>query len=281
MNDAAKVAGLKIGFSGFHQETIRKGFWEDFLTDDTPPYDLTFCYHNEKMEFVLTPNDYLLSPLGFHRHADCTVVGFWHPGIAKYSDVKMVAGKYWSHFDIYAPADEPCDNEINLLTDAAFRSRITYYSGFAVHASAVIYNGEAVIFAARSGVGKSTHAELWREHLGADILNGDHALVRCLSDGVYAFGAPWSGTSPYKKNDGAPLKSIVILEQAKQNEIRRLTGAAAYLELASQCHLPTWDDALKLSAMCHIEQAISKIPVYKLGCNTDPAAAILVRNTVY
>ncbi|MDO4436602.1 MAG: hypothetical protein Q4B77_01420 [Coriobacteriaceae bacterium] len=48
-----------------------------------------------------------------------------------------------------------------------------------VHAVALEYRGDGYLFCAPSGTGKSTHARLWCEHLGADarILNGDKCFI--------------------------------------------------------------------------------------------------------
>ena len=46
-----------------------------------------------------------------------------------------------------------------------------------LHASLIKYEGKALAFAGPSGVGKSTQADLWRNHLGARILNGDRAIL--------------------------------------------------------------------------------------------------------
>lgn len=280
MDCFAHVAGLNISFSGFDTYDALS-CWQDFIADDTPPYNISFYYINKKKDFEFTQDSYVLNPLVFHCHLGQTIIGLNDTVTGTYSDIKMVADNDWSHLDIYNSSAVIGGNEIRLLTDAVFRSRLAYYDGFAAHASVIVYNGEAVIFAAPSGVGKSTHAEIWRNHLSADILNGDHALVRTIDDKVYVFGAPWSGTSPYKKNEYAPVKAIVLLEQARQNEISLLSGSAAYMELVTQCHLPTWRDDLVNDTLQNIEKAVSKTLIYKLKCNKDPSAAMLVRHTVY
>ena len=69
------------------------------------------------------------------------------------------------------------------------------HDGFILHASYILYRGEAILFSAPSGTGKSTQAAFWKEHRGAEIINGDRVLV-IKRDGVfYACGVYVSGTS--------------------------------------------------------------------------------------
>lgn len=279
MKSYANVAGLNICFSGFDINENAFNSWRDFLVEPVTSCDLTFCNKNEKFE--VSDNSYYLYPLLFSRNSKQTIVNYKTYIDDKYVDTNMVANRDWSHMNVDTTSTEAGEEVIRLMTDAAFRSRISYFSGFTVHASVIIHNGEAVIFCANKGVGKSTHAEIWKKHLDADILNGDHALIRIIDGEIIVFGAPWSGTSPYQVNSFAPLKAIVLLEQAKNNEIFLLDGLNAYLEFVTQCHLPTWDDDLVNTVLINIENTVSKLQVYKLRCNTDPGSAILVRDTIY
>ena len=97
-----------------------------------------------------------------------------------------------------------------------------------LHASLIKLKGKALAFAGPSGVGKSTQADIWRHYLGADIINGDRAALKKEADGWYAYGGPYAGTSGIYKNDRAPLAAIVLLEQAEESHLRRLTEAEAF-----------------------------------------------------
>ena len=51
------------------------------------------------------------------------------------------------------------------------------YSIFLMHSSVILVDGVAYAFAAKSGVGKSTHTALWLKTIpGAKVLNGDKPL---------------------------------------------------------------------------------------------------------
>ena len=80
------------------------------------------------------------------------------------------------------------------------------HQGLLLHASLINYAGRAIAFAGPSGVGKSTQADLWKKCLGAEIINGDRAVLRKNADHWIAYGSPYAGTSGIYKNNSAPLR---------------------------------------------------------------------------
>lgn len=136
------------------------------------------------------------------------------------------------------------------------------------HASYIGYKGNGILFTAPSGTGKSTQAELWRVHRGAQIINGDKAGVR-LNGLPMAHGLPFSGTSQICKNVSLPLCAIVVLSQAPINSVRRLGPSEAVASLCpnlfADMTIPEeWNLALKL-----LLDLISTVPVYALACTPD------------
>lgn len=66
---------------------------------------------------------------------------------------------------------------------------------FLFHCSAVALDGQAYLFTAPSGTGKSTHTRLWREVFGerAVMVNDDKPLIQVREDAIYVCGTPWNG----------------------------------------------------------------------------------------
>ena len=64
-----------------------------------------------------------------------------------------------------------------------------------MHGSALCMDGEGIIFTAKSGTGKSTHARLWREAFGDRVwmVNDDKPLLKITETGVTVYGTPWDG----------------------------------------------------------------------------------------
>ena len=139
------------------------------------------------------------------------------------------------------------------------------------HAAYIGLQGGAVLFTAPSGTGKSTQAELWRVHRGAQVLNGDKAAVR-LGGAPMVHGMPFSGTSGICENASLPLRSIVVLSQAAENTVCRLGPGAAAAALcpnafADQSVPEEWHAALSL-----LLDLVSLVPVYALACTPDARA---------
>mgnify|MGYP002855652562 FL=1 len=148
----------------------------------------------------------------------------------------------------------PVDNALMLLY--AFRTAPRHT--LEMHASVIKKEGRACLFLGRSGTGKSTHSRQWLTLFpDAALLNDDNPIVRCpappsphgdtahgdtthgdTAHGISAepavcYGSPWSGKTPCYKNDSAPIAAFVLLEQAPENSIRRLTLPEAYAAIYS------------------------------------------------
>ena len=157
---------------------------------------------------------------------------------------------------------------------------LTLHGGFLLHASYIEYAGKAILFTAPSETGKSTQADLWCEHAGASLVNGDRAAVRVLDGAVYACGTPYSGSSPVRRNVKLPLGAIVCLSQAPENTIRRLRGVRAFRSVWEGCTLRTWDRADVELATKTVTEVITRVPVYHLACTPDVRAVELLKHTM-
>lgn len=161
--------------------------------------------------------------------------------------------------------------------EVLFRTAILFYNGISVHSAAIDCNGSGLIFSAPSGTGKSTQANLWRRHAGAVVLNGDRPALRTVDDTVYVYGTPWSGSSPDSRNAKAPLKAIIMLQQADKNVIRELTKPEAVEYLLPRCFLPFGVESLLEKAIANTETIINKTPVFHLKCRPDAEAVTITR----
>ena len=111
-----------------------------------------------------------------------------------------------------------------------------------VHGSVVAYQDSAFLFTAPSGTGKTTHSLLWTKNLpDVYILNVDKPFVS-TGETIIAWGAPWSGSEQYNRNEGLPLKAICFLERAEKNRMMEITDDEAIPMLAHQIGDPDPDD---------------------------------------
>ena len=73
-----------------------------------------------------------------------------------------------------------------------------------LHSSYIVTRQEqGILFSGPSGIGKSTQAALWQRYAGAEIVNGDRALVR--PDTGTVSGVFYAGTSGISRNVTASL----------------------------------------------------------------------------
>ena len=144
------------------------------------------------------------------------------------------------------------------------------------HGSAIALDGEAYLFTAKSGTGKSTHTALWRQMFGerAVMINDDKPLLKLTSDGVLVCGTPWNGKHGLGCNKMVPLKAICILERAEQNTIVPVDAAEA-LPMLLQQSFRTGTPTGTVLLFDILDKLTKRVQLYRLGCNMDPQAAIV------
>ena len=154
------------------------------------------------------------------------------------------------------------------------------HNGLLLHSSFICWNNRGILFSAPSGTGKSTQADLWVEHEGAEVLNGDRAAIRKM-DGIWtAYGLPYAGSSGIYKNKKAPLKAIVLLKQAEENHIRKASLTEAVTFLYPEFTIHRWDQEFSEKALDLILQLLAEVPVYMLECRPDREAVSILKDTL-
>ena len=162
----------------------------------------------------------------------------------------------------------------NIALHALLASALLDHNVLLMHGSALCMDGEAYIFAAPSGTGKSTHARLWRETFGDRVwmINDDKPLIRVEKEGAVVYGSPWRGKHKLGCNGSARLKAIVELTRDSRNHIEALKEPFPHLVQ----HVWRPDDRDKMKKVLELEkQLIGQAAFYRLGCNTEPEAALV------
>ena len=152
--------------------------------------------------------------------------------------------------------------------------KILGYDGFLLHGVVADVEGTGVAFLAKSGVGKSTHANLWQNVLKEKmtIINGDKPLVRIIDGKVFAYGTPWAGKEGLHKNAKVKLSKICFLERSEKNECIKLSQKDVLEKLFPQLYIPK-ETAKMLAIMDLTEKVIKRCEFYLVRCNTDISAA--------
>ena len=169
----------------------------------------------------------------------------------------------------------------NALEESGIFRMLAKRGGVVLHSSYVLTKqGEALLFSAPSGTGKSTQAELWRKFAGAKVINGDRALVKA-ENGVTANGIFFSGTSGICENVTAPIRAIVLLRQSFANELKKVSGKEAFMRLLPQCsYYPKEEENLKLVTGI-LAEIISAVPIYDFGCVPEKSAVTALNEVLY
>lgn len=171
-----------------------------------------------------------------------------------------------------------------ITTGLAFARALLDYNGFCLHSSAIAVDNQAVLFAAKSGTGKSTHTRLWREYFGEDkaiIINDDKPAIRWMDDGIfYAYGTPWSGKTDLNTNVKVPLAAIVLLERSDTNWIKPVDRREAVMQIYVHALKPEDGDKDKTEKLMDIVgKTAEKISVYRMGCTISEEAVKLAYET--
>jgi len=176
-----------------------------------------------------------------------------------------------------ARAEQPGHSEQYLETLAVYRKiseKMVEYDTVLCHGSVIAVDGEAYMFTAKSGTGKSTHTALWRQEFGerAVMVNDDKPLLRVVENQVIAYGTPWNGKHKLGCNMAAPLKALYNLHRGSVNTARPLTGTEAMTMLLQQVYRPA--DPMKMAKTVELMSRIcANTNTYRLECNMDPEAA--------
>lgn len=176
------------------------------------------------------------------------------------------------------------DGKEDGLENALIASIMTHLStrrGLMLHSSLVDFNGKGIMFVGPSGIGKTTQAELWMKYRDAVIINGDMALIREEEAGFTGYGCPWHGSSPYCENRQVPLCGIIVLEQAKENRIERLSGVTLIERMMNNIFLPHWYPRGVEAAMETVDHLLSQVPVYLMKCRPDEEAVEMAEGVLF
>jgi MoaA/NifB/PqqE/SkfB family radical SAM enzyme len=173
------------------------------------------------------------------------------------------------HGRIYHPSSEfflrgRMDSLLLLPSDQILLARVLPgFGGVFLHAAGVRLGGRGMLFAGPSEAGKSTLVKMLRGR--ADILCDDRMIVR-RSPGGFRIHGTWShGEVPEVSPDSAPLETLFLLRQSRDNRLERIEdGRVAVRELLPRIIRPLvtadwWGDVLSLA-----EEIVRSVPIYRL-----------------
>ena len=228
------LAGLKIKIHALYEDV--QSYCRDYLTDAT---DIDF-------EIEISPAD-LLAEEAYSRK-QFALEGLTYPD--------------------FTPGE--------LEKTAVYRkiaAILPHYDGVVFHGAAVCVDNAAYLFTARSGVGKTTHLNLWLKNIpGAFVINGDKPILRFEKDHIEVYGTPWAGKEGMQRNVSVPLKGLAILKRSRENVISKINFSTALPVLLTQVHRPE-NETADTKTISFLEKLGRCVELYTLSCNMDDAAA--------
>lgn len=143
-----------------------------------------------------------------------------------------------------------------------------------VHGSTIAVDGQAYLFTAACGTGKSTHTRLWREVFGdrAVMVNDDKPFLKLTTNAVMAYGSPWTGKHGLGNSVCFPLKGICVLERGIENAVWPVSAEDIMPMLQHQTFLSE-DLSGQEHAMKLLTRLASLVGLWKMHCNREPDAA--------
>ena len=172
------------------------------------------------------------------------------------------------------------DEHEYMWTGEAFYHKLLNFNGMMLHSSCVEKDGQAYLFSARSGTGKSTHTHLWLENLsGTRIVNDDKPALVCEDGKCYVWGTPFSGKTDENTNVKLPVRAIVFLHRSEENTVKKMPAAVAVPLFLEQTINPS-NREMAEKMLDLTDMVLRTVPVFSLGCNMDPEAAVVAYNEI-
>ncbi len=250
------------------EKIVDKEPYIHFISDEEPDCIITFEYVNELPDLVCgVTTD---SEISYFTEGNKSMCWYRNHGKEGYFACRIFEGEDRKVLVLDEYKKKLWDGAIfNLL---GFEEIIATRNCVLMHASVVMKNGKIILFTAPCGTGKTTQANLWEKYSGAEIINGDKALIKLIDNEIVAGGLPFSGSSDICKNISAPLSAIVRLGQAKENIINRMSVSEAFITLLQGNYRSGMTNFASHQTINVIEQICNRIPIYKFDCLPDKTA---------
>lgn len=143
-------------------------------------------------------------------------------------------------------------------------------------------DGKGLLFAGKSGAGKSTTARLWHKHSRVMVLNDDRVIVRKTNDKFHIYGSPWHGDfSDYlaARIESAPLEKLFFIHHASKNTIRPISQKEAFYLLYPALFPPFWNKEYLENIISFCQDLIESLPCYRFGFVNNKEIIGFVRKT--
>ena len=151
------------------------------------------------------------------------------------------------------------------------------------HAVAFTLRGRAWLLTAPSGTGKTTQFLNWQRLFPGEVemICGDMPVLEQREDGsIWVHPTHWNGKESIGSHASARLGGIVVLEQAGENRMDRLTAHEALVPVVNQfCAAPETEEEIR-TMFGMLDRMLGDHPVWKLRNLGDDASTLLLRESI-
>lgn len=156
----------------------------------------------------------------------------------------------------------------------ALEKHLFLRKSFVFHCSYLELDGKAILFSGPSGIGKTTHTNLWCQFMPdrAQVLNGDKCLLSREGNTYYANGWPICGTSGICYNECREVHAVVLLQQAPDNRLIEEKKIITFRRVLEQLTVNYWNREFTDAAMTFADSLVSTLPCFTYACNISREA---------
>ena len=142
-----------------------------------------------------------------------------------------------------------------------------------MHGVAFKYKSNGYLFVAPSGIGKTTHINLWKRYLGEEvvIINGDKPILEFTSSGIILHSNPWCGKEGNYTKITAKLNAICLINRGFCC-IERADFLSNLDKMLNQIYMP--QNKSSLEKTIELINQLSEVDTYELKCDISKNAFV-------
>lgn len=277
------IGNLNITLVGIKQEHIPLNTL--LFQSDKQESDLTYTFHfeNKTVFPILYPIIYQTPDITIFRKANnCEARLLYLP----------------KTHDCYAYYEELNEQEINIYVNRnyekqlhidtifisllALERHLARKNAFILHCAYMEFNDKAILFSGPSGIGKSTHSNLWCKYFPqkATMINGDKCLLTQENNKLFANGWPICGSSEICKNEKKEVAAIILLKQAPINQLITEKPISYFKKLLAQTTINYWNHTYLNYAMSFLGTILQQTGCITYACNISEEAVLKLYNEI-
>ena len=232
------------------------------------PSESDKIYTHQQTEFYKTASGYLQK---------------FYPSIQReISSAQIITNGDFSRFDCFL--NERIAKSIDLYAQYVgnkflFMHSLINHQGLIIHAAGGSILNKGMVFAAPSGIGKSTLSRLLLAHPDIHLFSEERLVLRSTenTDEWKIWGTPWKGNGSIARNKTTPLTALIFLTQAERTKITPLSLSAGLQRLLQVVSIPWYSEEWTNKGLAICESLIQKIPIFELAFKPDQSAVQAVK----